>query len=248
MSLQHGSYCETETAYALGEDPEWMAIEEDLMAEIPAREAPVAHYLRLQEAFDFFNAELFENRLPPLMFTLRGSAHQVGYSLNEAFITKDNQVYDEIAINPKFTAREDIEILSTIVHEMTHHEQDHFGKPSKGGYHNKEWVGLMLRVGLKPYNTKDKSKQTGTTISHTIVADGPFEVAAKKLLAQGWTFKIIERNYQTMTGLDDEGQSKLDRAKQKRKTKYTCDCSTVWGRPGLNLMCCECGAEFEEQT
>ena len=36
---------------------------------------------------------------------------------------------------------------------MTHLEQAHFGKPSRNGYHNKEWADLMERVGLMPSDT-----------------------------------------------------------------------------------------------
>jgi hypothetical protein len=31
--------------------------------------------------------------------------------------------------------------LSTLVHEMAHLQQNHFGKSSRTGYHNKEWAG-----------------------------------------------------------------------------------------------------------
>src|SRR5262245_14971271 len=35
------------------------------------------------------------------------------------------------------------QILSTLVHEMVHGEQHHYGKPSRGGYHNKQWADWM---------------------------------------------------------------------------------------------------------
>lgn len=244
MFTKYGNFNEIEMAYALGEDPNWPT-EEDLQAELPAREAPVGEYLRLQEAYDYFNAELFGNRLPPVMFTLRGKGHQIAYAQTPAFVSNTWQMLDEIAMNPQFTGRDGLDILSTIVHEMVHIEQFNFGKPSNGGYHNKEWVGLMQQVGLKPFNTKDPGKQTGTTVSHTIIADGLFEAKAKALLDQGWTFNISEAS--VLANVPPELRKAKDRAKQKRKTKYTCDCSTVWGKPGLNIMCCECGAEFEEQ-
>jgi hypothetical protein len=42
---------------------------------------------------------------------------------------------DEIALSPgTFAQRTDEEILSTLVHEMVHHWQRHFGKPGRGRY------------------------------------------------------------------------------------------------------------------
>jgi hypothetical protein len=58
---------------------------------------------------------------------------------------------------------------------MVHQEQDHFGKPSRNGYHNKGWGLLMERVGLMPSSTgKPGGKRTGQKVSHYILADGPF--------------------------------------------------------------------------
>ena len=49
-----------------------------------------------------------------------------------------------------------------LVHEMTHLEQEEYGKPGKKGHHNREWVGLMERVGLIPSDTgAPGGKQTG---------------------------------------------------------------------------------------
>ena len=61
---------------------------------------------------------------------------------------------DEIALNPAhFKGRSQREVFSTLVHEMVHLEQHHFGHPSRAGYHNREWVHWMERVGLIPSAT-----------------------------------------------------------------------------------------------
>ncbi len=48
---------------------------------------------------------------------------------------------DEIAMNPSyFGVVPLLEILQTLVHEMAHAWQFHFGEPGRRGYHNKEWA------------------------------------------------------------------------------------------------------------
>jgi hypothetical protein len=97
--------------------------------------------------------------------------------------------------------------LATLVHEMVHLEQDHFGTPSRSGYHNKEWAAWMDRVGLTPSNTgAPGGKRTGQQVTHYIVPDGPF--------AHAYAARQFDDLY-------------FDRAKaqdgpRKRKTKYTC--------------------------
>ena len=62
----------------------------------------------------------------------------------------------------QYTDRTNEQTLSTLVHEMTHLQQQHFGKPSRSGYHNKEWGLLMRAVGLIPSSTGEPGgKETG---------------------------------------------------------------------------------------
>ena len=54
-------------------------------------------------------------------------------------------------------------------------EQAHFGSPSRNGYHNREWAGLMERVGLVPSDTGAPGwKRTGQRMTHYVAEDGPF--------------------------------------------------------------------------
>ena len=62
----------------------------------------------------------------------------------------------EIALNPDtFEDRTDMEILNTLAHEMCHLWQHYFGKPSRGGYHNREWATMMEKIGLMPSSTSE---------------------------------------------------------------------------------------------
>ena len=57
-----------------------------------------------------------------------------------------------------------------------------FGKPSRGGYHNKEWAEKMKEVGLIPSNTGlPGGKQTGQRMTHFFTKNGAFQKAFLKM-------------------------------------------------------------------
>ena len=204
---------------------------------------PTKHtYDGLAAAYDFFNARLFEGRLPRCLITMQRKNKAYGYFAGSRFgtVTGDH-VTDEIALNPShFRTRTTEQSLSTLVHEMTHLEQHHFGKTSRAGYHNKEWAGLMRRVGLIPSDTgQPGGKETGQQVSHYIEADGPFAAACAELIGTGYAVRYVE-----LWGDED---AKKRKAKSASKTRYTCpDCdANAWGKPGLNLICGDCRAEME---
>ena len=94
---------------------------------------------------------------------------------------------DEIALNPAhFAGRTPAEMLSTLVHEMAHLWQHHFGKPSRSGYHNKEWAAKMREIGLIPTDTgQPGGKDTGQKVTHNIEEGGRFDQACTAFLATG---------------------------------------------------------------
>jgi hypothetical protein len=56
---------------------------------------------------------------------------------------------------------------------MVHQEQKHFGKPSRNGYHNKQWSRWMERIGLVPSATgAPGGKRTGQRMTHYIIRGG----------------------------------------------------------------------------
>ena len=74
-----------------------------------------------------------------MLITLRITGHGYGYYAADRFADRANtRQIDEIALNAQsFHVRDTRQILSTLVHEMKHLWQRHFGKPSRRGYHNK---------------------------------------------------------------------------------------------------------------
>ena len=107
-------------------------------------------YSGLQTAYDHFNAELFEGSLLDVFITYQRKANSAGYFAPERYSSRvgtDGQ--HELALNPDgFIGHTDQQIVQTLVHEMAHVWQHQHGKPSKRGYHNKEWATKMKAVGL----------------------------------------------------------------------------------------------------
>lgn len=156
-----------------------------------------ALYGGLNRAYDWFNARLFEGRLPGAIITLQRHKPCIGYYKQGRFNSRGNATaeLDEISLNPSyFGVFPVIDTMSTLVHEMAHQEQHHFGKPSRGGYHNGEWADMMVRVGLMPSSTgRADGTRTGPRVTHMIVTGGVFEMAAKQLLDSYFLLQWYDR-------------------------------------------------------
>ena len=160
----------------------------------PALSPTQLAYGELQQAYDFFNQTLFGERLPPCLITYQRKNRTYGYFSGDRW-AGGKKIADEIAMNPMhFNERTQGEVLSTLVHEMVHLEQHHFGTPSRSGYHNKEWASWMERVGLIPSNTGEPGgKQTGQQMTHYIAPSGAFEKAFGELTGTGFKLSWVDR-------------------------------------------------------
>jgi hypothetical protein len=149
-------------------------------------------YAQLQQAYDFFNRELFEGKLPHVMIVQLRRPGSCGYWAKDRWVAdgKDGVKLraGELGMNPEHIKRDPIsDVLSAVVHEQCHVWQTYFGTAPKGGYHNAEWGAQMELVGLIPSNTgKPGGKKTGPHMSDYIIEGGPFEAALAKLLATGF--------------------------------------------------------------
>jgi hypothetical protein len=113
---------------------------------------------------------------------------------------------------------------------------NHFGKSSRSGYHNKEWAARMLRVGLIPSNTgKPGGKETGQHMTHYIAPEAAFQTAFTDLEADGFDDLYVEL-------WNDEASRAKRKKKADSKTRYTCSsCSLhAWAKPGARFMCGQC--------
>jgi hypothetical protein len=206
-------------------------------------------YKTLDDAYGFFNGRLFGGKLPSCLITMQRSKKAYGYFAGGRFGSMDGrEVTDEIALNPShFRERTTEQSLSTLVHEMTHLQQHHFGKPSRTSYHNREWAQMMRAVGLIPSDTGEPGgKEVGQKVSHYIEEGGPFARACAELMGNGFDALYVE--------LWGDGEAEKRKKKAASKTKYTCPACDVnaWAKPATALICGECKelmlAEGEEQS
>jgi hypothetical protein len=237
----------------------------DTKSRAPTQEA----YGELQAAYDHFNKELFGGELPPCLITLQRKDRRVmGYYSNGRFgHRREDRKTDEIAMNPMhFLASSDMEALQTLVHEMCHLWQYHFGKPSRTGYHNKEWADKMQSIGLMPSSTGEPGgKTTGQHMGDYPIEGGRFEAAARELVDSGFVISWYDRAAELATvkpqapaggegdGESEGGESENDDAEEApasqsgKRVKFTCpDCkANAWGKASLKIMCGGCSVPFE---
>lgn len=142
-------------------------------------------YAELQLAYDHFNQALFDGSLPGCLITLQREKRTCGYFSQARFANLDGELSDEIALNPAFFAVVPlVETMQTLVHEMVHQWQAHFGKPGRGRYHNDEWADKMEAIGLMPSSTGHPGgKRTGDHMADYAIKGGRFLRACQSLVS-----------------------------------------------------------------
>jgi hypothetical protein len=198
-----------------------------------------AEYRAFQNAYDFFNAELFGGSLPHVLVTLQRHAKARGYFSPERFTGRtEKSAAHELALNPdNFTGRTDEDILSTLAHEMAHVWQQAHGTPPRRSYHDRQWAAKMKEIGLQPTDTGEAGgKETGQSVTHYIIAGGPYARAYAKLKARG-----LQLRWQSIPA------GPQAKAKKASKTKFTCpDCAqNAWAKPDALLICGACYEDGE---
>ena len=212
-------------------------------------------FTQYQKLYDYYNEQLFGGELPLCLLNLsRKTARVCGHFSRNRWKGKDGTQTHEINLNPVYMAQaDDMDICQTLVHEMVHLWQYEFGKPSRAGYHNKEWANKMEAVGLTPSHTgKEGGRKTGQQMSDYATPDGVFlkvyESMPSELLLP---FKSTERvGGKTFEGgvvvADGAAEGAVAKPPKKNKVKYTCSCGcNVWGKPKLHIICGECKSVFQ---
>lgn len=228
-------------------------------------------YEELQVAYDHFNQTLFDGSLPTCLITLQREKKTYGYFSAERFVHADGKRTDEIAMNPAyFAVCPPEEIMQTLVHEMTHLWQYHFGKPGRGGYHNKEWASKMESIGLMPSSTgQPGGARTGDKMADYAIEGGLFMEEYNKLMQEDFRISWMDRfpardrllaalesgNIQQFAGdlsemgieVSENGEMSIKQGNKSNRIKYTCPkCETnLWGKPELNVICGDCETTFE---
>jgi predicted SprT family Zn-dependent metalloprotease len=193
------------------------------------------------KAYDYFNENLFEGKLPAIVFVLTNKPKSLGHFAFERFKNREgfpDKKASELSLNHHyFRLRSDIEILSTLVHEMVHCQQCYFFNPPRAGYHDKEWAELMDEIGLTPSSTGEYGgKRTGQKMSHLIEADGKFERIATTFLLNN------KLEWETVAEKEKEKKDK----KKSAKFIYTCPgCfKQITSKEEVRVVCVEDGVEY----
>ena len=152
-------------------------------------------YHQLQSAYDWFNTTLFNQSLPNCLITLQRKSNAMGYFSAERWVNSRGEKTDEIALNPAYFANHSLkELLQTLVHEMCHQWQQHFGQPSRSGYHNKQWANKMESLGLMPSSTGEPGGfKTGQHMGDYSITGEIFEIQAQRLVEQEFNLPWVDR-------------------------------------------------------
>lgn len=230
----------------------------------------IEFYSLFQFIYDDFNKNLFEGKLPDVMFVITRKKGTFGYYIPERWVNGEHRS-DELAVNPQyFAAYPLLEMLQTIGHEMCHVWQKHFGTPSRTNYHNAEFAEKMKSIGLMPSDTgAPGGKEKGQKMAEYPITNGIFlkvveELAYKTEMKNLWVdiysmpYHKIEDLKKLLAGLDEKlttPQNSETRVIEstpenvrKAKIKYTCpNCNmNLWGKADLNVICGDCECNLEE--
>lgn len=210
-----------------------------------------------QSLYTYFNKHLFEGQLPSIILNFSRQANTAGFFAPDRWI-KDNTKTHEISINPSYMATVPfIDVCQTLVHEQAHLWQMLFGKPSRTGYHNKEWAQKMESIGLMPSSTgREGGNKVGQKMSDYVIPGGRFEQVFNMLpesISLPWVSNErtqVKSPAGSSGGVEteEEGQTHEQQQKKKSKVKYTCPgCAmNVWGKPDLQVYCKACEKYLEE--
>ena len=177
---------------------------------------------------------MFDDRLPACLITLQRQSRTFGYYSRGKFTALNGEAKtDELALNPThFRSRSLRETCSTLVHEMVHLAEAHFGTPGRNGYHSRSWAKAMKAIGLCPSSTgRPGGRETGYSVSHYIIEGGPFALA----------FDALETTIEWGDTLFQEASAKP----KAKRLKFVCpSCNfSVQASPSAagKLACIPCG-------
>ena len=153
---------------------------EDLMVKTKIRKSlHVAHSAEestaaAKLAYDYLNAGLFANVLPPCQIVLLYDYCAAGKFIAPPLrgmpgsrIVLHRQFFETVHREPA---------MQVLVHQMLHLWQFHFGLPTPEMAHNEEFAKLAISIGLMPTATSGKfGAKVGDHVIDYVVPGGPFE-------------------------------------------------------------------------
>lgn len=152
-------------------------------------------YEPLYNLIEKINNRFFDGKLPPVLLTLQRQPRVFGYMSIDRFVNSHGEKAHELAINPDYFPIYPLtEIMQTLAHELVHLAQFKFGKPSRKGYHNKEFAKMMEDIGLMASSTgQEGGKKTGQNIADYIIKGGVFEQFCNEVLESDFKIEWFDR-------------------------------------------------------
>jgi hypothetical protein len=190
-------------------------------------------------AFGHFNKELFLGKLKaPMLILTRDARVVAGHFAARKWADEEGELIHEIAINANWMIDGDpMTLFCVLAHEMCHLWQFDHGKPTRGGYHNEEWMKQAHGLGLK---TEGAGQQV-----HTEIEPGGSVEAAIASMPEAAVFPWMSA--ECVEGDEKGGQGK--QGKSGIRARYTCPACglNAWAKPGANLVCGDDGSPLVEQ-
>ena len=213
-------------------------------------------YTDILIAFEWFNERLFEGQLSFPVFTFSRKPRMLGAFVPYRFRRVSGESAHEIILNPHYLSLlGDYETLSTLAHEMAHLWREEYGIEATSGryrsrgYHDEVWAECMDRIGLAPSDTgAPGGKRTGTSVSHYVIDGGPFDLAARELIADGFVIRWRDRTAELPEATGSaEGAAfppNPNPSRAKDRIKFSCvSCGlNAWAKPSAQLKCTPCDA------
>lgn len=223
----------------------------------------IEQFSTLEKMYETLNKELFNGQLPACVLLLaRRKKREAAFFAPNTWRGQEDKQYkiSEITLTHQRLGEPPMVLFSDLLHEMCHLWQHVYGKPSRGGYHNREWADKMISVGLQPSDTgAPGGKETGQSMDDYVIEGGRYERLMKSMEDSGQLPYItleaeisrIQRGLESDIELTEDQEARLAVAAQKNrsKTPYICpSCDTkVWGKPSLHIMCGTCDEAFQEE-
>ena len=189
---------------------------------------------RLEEMFDQFNKELFDNELERPILTVQADTTKgaYGWCTTQKIWKSEKEEYYEINICAEHLNRPIKEVCATLIHEMVHLDNLYKGvqdTSANGRYHNRKFKETAEARGL----VIDKDPRYGWT-----------KTSLNDDLA-----KWIEENIGDK-GFDLARARKIGRASgsKKKYNFYVCPCCGVkfYSIYEINATCDDCGIQFDQ--
>ncbi len=211
------------------------------MAKVAVQDAGLAPAIQeFHRIFEAVNREKYGSELPSPIITIQSQGRKQGVlgwcTTWEAWqkVKEDEEEATEgrfeINMSAEYMSRTTMELLETLVHEIAHMANAHYGIKDCSGnqYHNKHFKAQAEHLGLE----------------------------VEKVQSRGWAFTKLTPELEEWLKAQEPDEKAFEFARgaapqgKKAKTKmrkWTCGCTIVRAAVELDAVCQKCGYEFTKE-